>query len=86
MILNGNSLILQLGKEDTYGTAATPTNQVRVSSESLKPVYNKVDEGLLTGGRGASRKEIMSLKTEGDISTLARPDEVGLFYRAALGV
>ena len=58
MILNGNSLILQLGKEDTYGTAATPTNQVRVSSESLKPVYNKVDEGLLTGGRGASRKEM----------------------------
>ena len=86
MILNGNSLILQLGKEDTYGTAVTPTNQVRVSSESLKPVYNKVDEGLLTGGRGASRKEIMSLKTEGDISTLARPDEVGLFFKAALGV
>ena len=86
MILNGNSLILQLGKENTYGTAVTPTNQVRVSSESLKPVYNKVDEGLLTGGRGASRKEIMSLKTEGDISTLARPDEVGLFFKAALGV
>ena len=86
MIVNGNSLILQLGAESSYGTAATPTRQIRVASESLKPTYNKVDEGLLTGGRGAGRKEIMSLKVEGDISTLARPDDVGLFLKAALGV
>lgn len=75
-----------MGTESVYGTESTLTKQIRVSSESLKPVYNKVDEGLLTGGRGASRKEIMSCKVEGDISTLARPDDLGMFLNALLGV
>ena len=43
------------------------------------------EEGLLTGGVGKGREYIMGIKTEGEISTLARPDEVpywlGLSFR-----
>lgn len=82
---NGNALIVQLGKESTYGTLATPDRQIRVSSESLKPNFNKVEEGLLTGNKGKSATNIMGIKTEGSLSTLARPDDIGLFLACALG-
>lgn len=85
-MINGNSLILQFGKEATYGSLVTAERQIKVASEALKPTYNKKEEGLLTGGKGASKKEIMSLKTEGSISTLARPDDIGMFLKAGLGV
>ena len=38
MILNGNSLILQLGKEDTYGTAATPLSNIDNNNNYVPPV------------------------------------------------
>lgn len=85
-MINGNSLILQFGKEPAYATLANPERQIKVASESFKATYNKKDEGLLTGGKGASKKELMSLKSEGSISTLARPDDVGMFLSAGLGV
>lgn len=82
---NGNALIVQIGKENSYGTLSTPTRQIRVSSESLKPNFNKVEEGLLTGNKGKSGTNIMGIKVEGSLSTLARPDDVGLFLKCALG-
>lgn len=82
---NGNSLIVQIGKESLYGSLTTPTRQIRVSSESLKPSFNKVDEGLLTGNKGKSASNIMGIKVEGSLSTLARPNDVGLFLACALG-
>lgn len=85
-MINGNSLIVQFGKESSYGTLATPDRQIKVASESFKATYNKKDEGLLTGGKAGGRKETMSVKTEGSISTLARPDDVGLFLSAGLGI
>lgn len=84
-MINGNSLILQFGKETTYGEGGTPSRQIKVASESFKPMYNKIEEGLLTGGKAGSKKETMSIRTEGSISTLARPDDVGFFLKATLG-
>ena len=81
----GNSVKLQIGKETTYGTAATTTKQVKISSESFKPVYNKIDEGLATGGRGEGLKQTMGIKVEGGLSTLLRPD-MGYLIFGALGV
>lgn len=85
-MINGNSLILQFGNEKSYGTLGTSERQIKVSSESFKPTYNKKDEGLLTGGKAAGRKETMSLKVDGSVSTLGRPDDLGMFLKAGLGV
>lgn len=85
-MINGNSLVVQFGKETSYGTVATPQRQIKLANESFKASYNRKDEGLLTGGKAGSKKEIMSLKSEGSVSTLARPDDVGMFLSAGLGV
>lgn len=84
-MINGNSVIFQTGKETTYGTSVTATKQDKISSESFKPVYNKVDEGLATGGRGAGLKATMGIGVEGGFSTLMRPD-MAYWLKYALGV
>lgn len=83
-MVSGNSVIFQIGKESTYGTAVAGTKQIKISSESFKPNYNKVDEGLATGGRGSGLKQTMGIKVEGALSTLMRPD-MGYLLFAALG-
>ena len=82
---NGNSTIFQWKAESTtnieYGdTAGAMAEQIKISSESIKPVYNKIDEGLATGGRGAGLKATMGIGVEGNFSTLVRPDMLKMFY------
>ena len=81
-MVSGNSVIFQIGKESTYGTAVAGTKQIKISSESFKPNYNKVDEGLATGGRGEGLKQTMGIKVEGGLSTLLRPDMGYLIFGA----
>lgn len=85
-MINGNSNIVEFGKESVYGTAIAPTVRVAVTSANFKPLYNKKDEGLLTGGIGKGLTETMSIKTEGSLSTLAKPESVGYFLAGLFGV
>lgn len=81
-MVNGNSVIFQIGKESTYATAVAGTEQIKISSESFKAVYNKVDEGLATGGKGSGLQQTMGIKAEGAFSTLMRPDMGNILYGA----
>jgi hypothetical protein len=88
-MLAGNNVIAQFAK-DTY-TNDTPTaatsgfRQVRFSSITMDYVPNKAQEGVLTGNIGQSRFDTMGIHSEGNISTLARPDDLGFFLYMALG-
>ena len=88
-MLAGNNAIAQFAK-DTY-TVDTPTaatagfRQVRFSSITMDYVPNKAQEGVLTGNIGHSRHDTMWIHCEGNISTLARPDDLGFFLYMALG-
>jgi len=83
---SGSGLKVQYGIENTYGTKATPTHQILVSSEGFKLNLGKKDEGLLTGGKMTGRVATMSRKVEGSLSALARPDDVGFFLKGLFGV
>jgi hypothetical protein len=48
-------------------------------------VPNKAQEGVLTGNIGAPRHDTMGIRCEGNVSTLARPDDLGFFLYMALG-
>jgi hypothetical protein len=48
-------------------------------------VPNKAQEGVLTGNIGQSRFDTMGIHSEGNVSTLARPDDLGFFLYMALG-
>jgi hypothetical protein len=85
-LITGNNSVFQIGKETVYGTAASMTDAVRFSSADFKPVYNKKDDGLLTGKLIGSGKETMSIKAGGSLSTLAKPETAGIFLNGAFGV
>jgi hypothetical protein len=85
-LITGNNAVLQLGTETSYGTVAVMSDVVRFSSADFKPVYNKKDDGLLTGKLIGSGKETMSVKTGGNLSTLAKPKTTGIFLKGAFGV
>lgn len=85
-MVNGNGVIVTFGKESDYGTYAAAKKRIAVSSESLKYSANKTEEGLLTGGVGKSLVETMSLHTEGEIATLAKPETVGYILAGLCGV
>ncbi len=82
---NGNSLVMQVGVQTVHETPVVPTKQVQVSSEGFKLNLTKKDEGLLTGGRLSGRVTSMGRKIEGSLSTLSKPDDVGLFIASCLG-
>jgi hypothetical protein len=70
----------------TYGTAAAMQRQIKIASEDFKYVLSKKQEGVLTGNIGAAKFQTMGIRTENSLSLLARPDDLGIFLKAALGV
>lgn len=84
-MVNGNSVKVAFGKEAAYGEYNGAKVRVAVSSEGFKYSANKKDEGLLTGGVGKSMTETMSVHTEGDLATLAKPRTVGYFLAGVFG-
>lgn len=85
-MITGNNAKLQIGVESTYGTAVTTTQEIQFISESLRRNLNKKDEGVLTGGRATSKVATLSKSTGGNISILARPDDIGYLLGCLLGV
>lgn len=85
-MISGNSVYVAMKKESTWGTVASGADVlgVKISSESLKQVFNKVNEGLATGSKGAGLMATMGKYVEGSISTLLRPD-MGYLLAYALG-
>lgn len=86
-MISGNNVYVSMKKEASWGAApetGTSSNFVKISSESLKPVYNKISEGLATGSKGAGYMATMGSCVEGSISTLMRPN-MGYFLAYALG-
>lgn len=82
---SGNFSKVQVGVETAYGTPVAATAQVKIFNEGFKYVPSKKEEGLLTGGKTTGLVYTMGKKVEGSLSTLARPDDAGLFLALALG-
>ena len=86
--ISGNSAKVQIGLEssDTYGTLAVMQRQIKIASEDFKYTPSKKQEGVLTGLIGAAAFQTMGKRTENSLSFLARPDDLGIFLKALLGV
>ena len=84
-MVNGNGVKVTFAQEAEYGKYIAGKVRVAVYSEGFKYSANKKDEGLLTGGVGKSMVETMSIHTEGDIATLAKPRTIGFFLAGVFG-
>ncbi|MDR0411246.1 MAG: hypothetical protein LBH75_04645 [Treponema sp.] len=85
-MLSGNRAVLQIAKQSAWKTPSTQSpRQIRFVSESLESVVSRAQEPVMTGAIGPSRYDVMGIRAEGNISILARPDDIGFFLLMAVG-
>lgn len=81
----GTGTQLQIGKEASFGEAATPDTLVDLTSEGIKVTVEKGDEGSLLGSKTAMSRDLLAVTVEGSVSFILRPEFAGLILHAALG-
>ena len=82
---SGNDARLQIGKEATYGTAATPAVQLEFLNTSLNQTNTPVESEALVGAVTTPYYSIVGSKVEGDVAIEVHPDNIGLIIGSALG-
>lgn len=76
---------LQFGKEGAFGTPATATAMVNLTSESIVESYEKGDEGSLLASKTATDKDLLGVSVGGSVSFVLRPEFAGLLFHGAMG-
>lgn len=76
---------LQFGKEGAFGTPATATAMVNLTSESIVESYEKGDEGSLLASKTATDKDLLGVNVGGSVSFVLRPEFAGLLFHGAMG-
>ena len=81
----GTGTTCQMGVESAYGTKATMTDLVNLTSETISTTVEKADEGSLLASKTAMSRDLMSITVGGDVSFILRPEFAGHLFYAAMG-
>lgn len=85
MAYTGTGASLQIGKESTWGTAVSGTNDINITSESLKLNLTKTVEDTLIARVAPSARLLMSAEAGGSVSGILKPEFAGRLLQLALG-
>ena len=70
----------------TYGVApAGAATKLRMTSESLRATYNRLDEGVLLGNKTVPQQEVGSVGVDGGVNTVLNPSFIDWLLYATLG-
>ena len=83
--LTGSGASLRLGKEESFGAAATADTLVDITSESVSLSVEKGDSGSLLASKTAESRDLLSVTVDGSFSFILRPEGAALITHAALG-
>lgn len=83
--ITGSGASLRIGKEESFGTAATPEALVDITSESISLSVEKGDSGSLLASKTAESRDLLSVTVDGSFSFILRPEGAALITHAALG-
>lgn len=83
--ITGTGASVQFGKEASFGTEATPTDLLDITSEGIAVSVEKGDEGSLLASKTPQTRDLMAIKVEGSLSMILRPESAGLLLHAAFG-
>lgn len=81
----GTGSVCQAAKQSAWGTSATPDTLINMTSESINVTVEKGDEGNLLASKTANQRDLMSVKVDGSVSTVLRPEFADWLFEAALG-
>lgn len=76
----------QVGKQNAWGTPVTPDTLINMTGESVNVTVEKGDEGNLLASKTANQRDTMSIKVDGTINTVLRPEFADWLFECALGI
>ena len=83
--VTGSGASLRIGKESSFGVAATPGTLVDITSESIALSVSKGDEGSLLASKTPESRDLLGITVDGSFSFVLRPEFAQLITHAALG-
>ena len=76
----GNGSVCQAGLQSAWGTPVVPDTLLNMSGETIKTTVEKGDEG-----KTRNQADVMSVKVDGGISLILRPEFIDWLLEAGLG-
>lgn len=77
---------LQIGLEQTWGTAATPNRLLNFLSENIKFNIERIQEESILAQKTARQQDVMGYSTSGPVETILKPENAKEIFYLALGV
>lgn len=81
----GVGSVCQAGLQSAWGTPAVPTNLLNMTGETIKTTVEKGDEGNLLASKTRNQSDVISVKVDGGISLILRPEFADWLFEAGLG-
>ena len=81
----GSGSVCQAGLQSAWGTPATPDTLINMTGETIKVTVNKGDEGNLLAEKTRGQADVMSVKVDGGLSTILRPEFADWVFEAVMG-
>lgn len=81
----GTGSVCQAGLQSAWGTPVVPDTLLNMSGESIKTTVEKGDEGNLLASKTRNQADVMSIKVDGSISVILRPEFIDWVLEATMG-
>ena len=81
----GVGSVCQAGLQSAWGTPAVPTNLLNMTGETIKATVEKGDEGNLLASKTRNQSDVISIKVDGGLSLILRPEFADWLFEAGLG-
>ncbi|MBO4393017.1 MAG: hypothetical protein J5800_01625 [Spirochaetales bacterium] len=81
----GNGSVCQAGLQSAWGTPVAPDTLLNMTGETIKTTVEKGDEGNLLGSKTRNQADVMSVKVDGGISLILRPEFIDWLLESGLG-
>ncbi|MBO4393407.1 MAG: hypothetical protein J5800_03600 [Spirochaetales bacterium] len=85
MYRTGTGSVCQAGLQSAWGTPVTPDTLINMTGETIKVTVNKGDESNLLAKKTRDQADVLSMKVEGGISAILRPEFSDWLFEAVMG-
>lgn len=83
---SGVGSVLQAGVQSSWGTSVAPDTLINMTSEGINLTINKESEGSLLGSKTEQSRDLTSIRVDGSVSTILKPEFAEFIFKQALGI
>ena len=81
----GTGSVCQAGLQSAWGTPVAPDTLLNMTGETIKTTVEKGDEGNLLASKTRNQADVMSVKVDGGLSLILKPELIDWLLEASLG-